>query len=56
MNELFLALVVIIYIIVIAAMCWSSANHFPKDDNMKHFLRKNTRYYNQRSNHDTKDD
>jgi uncharacterized protein YxeA len=55
MNELFLAFLAILYIIIIAAMCWSSANSFPKDDEFDSFIQKNTKRYKERSN-DTKND
>ena len=47
MNELFLIFLAILYIIVIAAMCWSSANQIkrPSDKKIQDFTKKNTKRY-----------
>lgn len=47
MNELFLILVAIIYIIVIAAMCWSSSEQMrkPSDKKIENFIKKNIKRY-----------
>lgn len=46
---------VILYVAVIAGMCWSSMHHFPKDDGIDSFIKKNTKRYKERK-HDSKND
>ena len=47
MNELFLIFFVILYVIIIAVMCWSEAEQMRKPSNKKieDFVKKNIKRY-----------